>query len=183
MTFRFDIEKAIAATAYLLRKRADGQYNILPLVKTLYYANRKSLVCFGRSITGDSLCSMENGPVVSDTYNLMKDDKAANPEHLKRWHEFISPRNEHALTLKKIPSFGILSGREKSLLDEAYNVVSNVSGTWKHWSHKEFPEWEEVGKSSKGIDPKTILKIEHVDPNEILQIEEELAELNWLQPA
>jgi hypothetical protein len=180
MTFRYDIDKAIAATAYLLQ-RARGSYNVLPLVKALYYANRKSLVDCGRSITGDSLCSMENGTVVSNTYDLMKGSAVANPNDLKKWREFISEKKGNTLTLIRLPDFGILSGREIKQLDEAYQVVSTVRGTWKAWAHRVFPEYENVGKGSKPIDPKTILRLEKIAEDEISEIEEEIAEVNWLK--
>ena len=182
MNFRFDIDKAIAATAYLIQK-AGGKYNILFLVKALYHANRSSLVQYARSITGDSLSSMEKGPVVSESYDLMKGSKEADPEHLKKWRQFISERNVNTLTIVNPPDYGYLSGRETELLDSAYAAVSSVRGTLKDWSHKVFPEWEDPGNivRSRPIDPTQILKLEHKSDEEIADIEEEIAEVNWLR--
>lgn len=181
MNFHFDIDKSIAATAFLLKRTANAEHTILPLVKALYLANRESLVHYGRSITGDALCSMKNGPAVSNTYDLMKDSKAANPAHLEKWHHFISARKGDAITLVKEPNMDVLSGREVELLNYSFDVVMSVRGTWSDWSHRFFPEYEDVGNSSRPIDPKKILRLEKVGEEEISEIEEELAELNWLQ--
>jgi|ERR1017187_8854715 hypothetical protein len=182
MEFHFDIDKSIASSAYLILKN-NGSYDMLHLVKALYCANRICLIRYGRTITGDSLCSMENGPAVSETYNLIKGDKRADPEHLKKWRAYISERDVNTVHLKpgQLPSFGVLSGREVQLLDSSFEIISKVKTSLKKWSHKVFPEWEDVGKSSKPIDPKTILRLEKIGENEILEVEEEIAELNWLR--
>src|ERR1022692_1305093 len=123
MNFFFDIDKSIAASAYLIQKN-KGVYTVLFLVKSLYYANRGSLVKHGRSITGDRFISMKNGPNVSETYDLANGSKHAKPEHLSKWKSVIS---REGCTMKLVsggePHLGYLSGREIQLLDEAFAVI------------------------------------------------------------
>jgi hypothetical protein len=180
MTFLFDINKSIAATGYLINK-AGGKWTVLFLVKALYYANRKSLVQYGRSITGDSLAAMANGPVVSNTYDLIKRGGLAKQSDLDRWRIFISERNGNFLRIVKEPDYGYLSPQEVRLLDDAFQVVSNVKETLNNWSHRYFPEWEDPGKGSTPIDPKTILSLEKIDGKDISKIEDEIASVDWLK--
>src|SRR5438552_5836860 len=95
--FRLDINKAIAATAYLIQK-AGGRYDVFVLIQTLYYADRKGLVKYGRTITGDKLVSMDKGPVVSNIYDLIKGKQIhRHPRALALWRKFISERESHLL--------------------------------------------------------------------------------------
>jgi hypothetical protein len=183
MKFRFDIDKSIASTAYLIRKQR-GALNVLPLVKALYHANRASLVRYGRSITGDRLISMKSGPNVSETYDLINGTPHAKPEHLVKWQKYIARKhNTMQLIPDANPNIDCLSGREMRLLDDALAVVCAVKGRIDEWSHRYFPEWEKpTGLSqSTTIDPKRILEIEQKTPEEIEDIEGEIESVNWLR--
>jgi hypothetical protein len=181
MKFRFNIDKSIASTAYLIEKN-KGAYNVIFVVKALYYANRQSLVRFGRSITGDRLVSMKSGPNVSETYDLIGNSaEHAKPEHLQKWNQFFV-RKHNTMTKIAEPSLGCLSKSEIDLLDEAYAVVGSVQGRLDEWSHKFFPEWKKPAGLSQSItiDPKVILLIEKKTSDEIKEIEEETDSVNWL---
>jgi hypothetical protein len=183
MKFLFDLDKSIAATAYLIRKNR-GAWNVLPIVKTLYLANRTSLVRYGRSITGDRLISMKSGTNVSETYDLINSSTHAKPEHLKKWKTlFVREHNTVKPVAGSNPNLDCLSGREIQLLDEAYSVIVKVKGRLDFWSHNYFPEWEEPTGFSKSTtnDPKKILEIEKKSSQEIDDIEEEIASVNWIK--
>lgn len=47
--------------------------------KILYFAERKHLARYGRSIVGDYFVAMKDGPVPSKTYDLMKAIKGESP--------------------------------------------------------------------------------------------------------
>lgn len=140
-----------------------------------------SLVKYGRTITGDRLVSMDMGPVVSQTYNLLKGSAAAKAAHLLKWRNFISPRNGDVVSLISDPDLEYLSKREIEVLNEAFVVVSAVKGLLSDWSHSYFPEWSDPKGGSEDIDPKDILKIEHKSVAEIEDIEDEINSLNWLE--
>jgi len=185
MKFHFDLDKSIAATAYLLQKYG-GSGEILFLVKMLYGANRESLLKYGRSITGDSFCSMENGPVVSNSYNLLKGDRAAGLDNLKKWNQFITPRAVNTVSLVKgsNPEIGYLSRREINLLDESFAKVTSVRGEISTWAHAVFPEWELVPKNtSKPLPAERIFEKENRSPKEIISLKEEIGDLTWLKLA
>ena len=182
MNFRLDLNKAIAATAYLIQK-AEGRYDVFVLIKTLYYADRKGLVKYGRTITGDKFVSMDKGPVVSNIYDLIKGKQIrGHPQALAQWRKFISERESHLLRIKTMPEMGYLSVREMELLDEAFKTISEIPAYWlADWTHQVFPEWKDPTGSSLPIDPKKILRIEKKSEKEISEMEEELATVNQLK--
>jgi uncharacterized phage-associated protein len=87
MLLNFDIQKAVAAAAYLI-ERQGGIEDMYTLLKKLYYADRIALVKWGQSITGDKLVSMDKGPIVSKIYDLLKDKGTEN--NLISWKDVIS---------------------------------------------------------------------------------------------
>jgi len=180
MKFCFDIDKSIAATALVLQE-AGGKCDLIHIVKTLYYANRLFLVEHGRTITGDRLVSMNMGPVVSQTYDLLKGSTAADPSNLTKWKTFISPRQGNFVRLIRLPDVQYLSVKEVEFLKNAYMVVSQVKTRLSDWSHTVFPEWKNPNGGSEDIDPADILRIEQKPSQEIADIEDEVACVNWLK--
>jgi uncharacterized phage-associated protein len=180
MTFRFEIDKSIASTGLVIQE-AGGRYTLLHIVKTLYYANRRFLVEYGRTITGDRFVSMDMGPVVSQTYDLLKGSAAADPSNLIKWRTFISPPEGYKVRILRKPDLQYLSKQEIQFLQDAYLVVSQVKMKISDWSHSAFPEWKDPHGGSEDIDPADILRIENKSPDEISAIEEEVSCVSWLK--
>ncbi len=68
--FQFEPEKALEAILYTAsRVRNADMYLSL---KTLYIADKKSLSRYGRFIAGDWYSAMQDGPVGSNTYDIVK---------------------------------------------------------------------------------------------------------------
>ncbi len=68
--FNFDEEKAVAAIAYL-SSRGISDLSKGKICKLIFLADKHHLVRFGRPVTGDKICAMENGPVPSKTLNML----------------------------------------------------------------------------------------------------------------
>lgn len=67
---RFDLRKAIEAIVYVASKTpAPGFHKI---AKIFYFADKLHLERFGSMFSNDIYIAMENGPVPSQIYNLMK---------------------------------------------------------------------------------------------------------------
>lgn len=181
MKFHFDIDKSIAATAYLIQKNG-GKYDVIFLVKALYEANRRSLIRYGRSLTGDRLISMKSGTNVSETYDLIDSSKHAKPENLDKWKKFFV-RTRHTMSIIEEPKTDCLSQRDVQLLDESYRLIASVKEPLNKWSHNHYPEWKNPTGLSKSLtnDPRLILAIEKKTPEEIEEIEEEIDQVNWLK--
>lgn len=171
--FVFDIRKAVAATGYLCELN-DGSIDVLKSIKMLYIADRKALVEWHRPITGDEFWSLQNGPIVSRIYDLIR-GRILGPE-MKVWSNTFKAREGDTLSLREgiRPDTKPLSRREKQALEEAFNKIQPLSiGEVIDFVHK-FPEWKDPGNSSLPIDPKTIFYHENVGESAIKEIEEDL---------
>jgi uncharacterized phage-associated protein len=96
MLLDFDINKAIAATAYLI-EHEGGTGDMFILVKQLYYADRSALIRWGNSITGDSLASLKKGPIVSGIYDLLKGK--GTEKYQIQWNDVIQRQEPYAIVL------------------------------------------------------------------------------------
>lgn len=177
MLLDFNIKKAIAATALLI-EREGGTGDLFYLVKELYYADRTALIRWGKSITGDSLASMEKGPIVSGIYNLLKG--RGDEQDQIEWDDVIQKGTGYSYVLRKQPDEGVLSEREKEVLTEARLTIKAIRGSIPKWLHKHCPEWTNPGTSSIPIDPSTILRVAEKSEEEIRHIEEANEEIRLL---
>lgn len=142
--FQFSIEKTIQASAVLLKTEPARRMTRLRLLKLLYIADRESLSERAREITGDRPVAMENGPVLSTTYRLIKGEDFL----ARRWEEFI--RNEgRDLLLASDPGVGELSRFEIAKL-HAIAERFRDQDDWHvaEYTH-EFPEWSK-NRPAKG---------------------------------
>lgn len=69
--FRFDPEKALQVILYVANNAAIP--DVIHVCKCLYFADKRQLEYSGRFICGDHYVAMANGPVPSETYDLIKD--------------------------------------------------------------------------------------------------------------
>lgn len=177
MDFIFNVRKAVAAAEYLCEK-AGRSVDLLCLVKMLYTADRMALTRWQRSITGDRLVSMNNGPVVSRLYDLMR--YKASGSDMAAWATSFEPRLDNSIRLKPavVPNLDPLSQREEEVLDEAFDFImtlreNNEGRKFIQALHDAFPEWEDPRGSSIMIDPASILRFD-MDEDQIKAIEQEL---------
>jgi hypothetical protein len=173
MQFIFDIRKAVAATGYLCELNG-GSIDMLKCIKMLYIADRKALVQWHRPITGDKFWSLENGPILSRIYDLIR-GRVGGPE-MDVWQAVFNPREGDTVSLKEgvKPNVKPLSRREKEALAEAHAKIQPLSiGAVIDLVHT-FPEWKDPGKSSLPIDPRTIFYYENLGEQAVKEIEEDL---------
>lgn len=183
MLLDFNIDKAIAATGYLI-ERQGGVEDMFMLVKKLYYADRSALIQWGKSITGDELASLQKGPIVSGIYDLLK-GKGTKRYQIK-WNDIIERQEPYKILLRKQPDKSALAEREKKVLEESRQTIASIRGSVPKWLHKHCPEWNDPGQSSSPIDPANILRLAKKSEEEILRIEkanEEIRLLNYLLAA
>jgi len=73
---RFEESKALACILLVadeLQKRSpEKKADLYKLLKVIYFADRKHLARHHRSISGDHYVAMNNGPVPSKTYDMLK---------------------------------------------------------------------------------------------------------------
>lgn len=175
-----------AQAAHYLLWRTGGNLDLYGVVKLLYLADRASLLQHGESITGDRLVSMEFGPAVSHTYNLIKGSEGGGPPgSLAVWNQYIKPRSSYRRILVERPlptsdAEAVACYDELSADDRA--ILGEIGARYGHLSFEELravahdlPEYEPVGRSSKPIDPATILRCEQWAEQDIEAVRSEAA--------
>lgn len=118
MEFALDKEKAVEALVYIASKFAGvGRFHA---AKILYFAERNHLRTYGRPIVGDRYIAMENGPVPSFAYDVLKgtvhpNDKPLIDGALERLHGTHYP----SYTSAREPDLDFFSASDLESLDQA----------------------------------------------------------------
>ncbi len=155
----FSEKKAAQSAAFYLFK-ANSHLPVLKLMKLLYLAERKSLELFGYPIIGDRMVSMNNGPVLSMTLDLINGFSGPN----QIWDSWVSDREEHNIALmdpSRIRSVDDLVALSESDI-EALELIWDQFGSWekyalRDYTHQALPEWKTPSGSSYTIEIETVL--------------------------
>lgn len=181
MRMRFNERKTTQAAAFLLNLRG-GRMKYIKLLKLLYLADRKSLLERGRPITNDRYVSMDDGPVLSVTYNLIQGDYR-NTEHI--WSQSIFCPGDYDVALKDAEGQFDVSELSRAEL-EVLRGIFHQYGHWNRWKlidevmHK-LPEWHDPDGSMIPIEVRDILQTSSLTQAEQIEIEEELDNLTVVQ--
>jgi hypothetical protein len=174
MKLRFNEVKATQAAAQLLRLRG-GRMSYIKLIKLLYLADREALIRWGRPITTDRFVSMDDGPVVSRIYELIRNEPS--PGSVKTWGKYISGPEDYEVRLLGDPGSGELSPAEGQLIDEVFGQHGEDS----RWAIVDFsyslPEWTRPDGGASAIEYRDILRAAQKTEAEISAIEEDLESL------
>jgi len=135
--FVFKFDKTIQAVAFLLRRETFKEMNYMRLIKILYIADRESIRLTGRPITGDRVAAMQQGPVLSELYDLIKGTHLRSPELAR----FIK-KDDYKIRLVEDPGLANLSRFDI----ETIEGVAEKFRAFDEWdlvefTHK-FPEWQ-----------------------------------------
>lgn len=122
---KFNERKVAQMAAYLLQLRG-GQMSKLKLMKLLYLAERESLRLYGVPMTGDKLVSMDHGPVLSKTLDLIRDTAIDAAED--GWNSLIMQKNVHDLEL-------IRSVQEDDLDELSKADIDLLASVWQEFGH------------------------------------------------
>ncbi len=153
--FRFNLLKTLQAAGVLLRAHPLHVMSRLRLLKLLYIADRESLGETGAPITGDRAVAMQHGPVLSETYDLIKGQHIRAAE----WADHFESIG-YDVRLIKDPGTGRLSRYD---IEKLTDVTRRFEHRWD-WAVAEethrFEEWQrnDPGDSSRVIPVKHILK-------------------------
>lgn len=98
----------------------------LKLMKLLYLAERESLRLYGVPMTGDKLVSMDHGPVLSKTLDLIRDTAIDAAED--GWNSLIMQKNVHDLEL-------IRSVQEDDLDELSKADIDLLASVWQEFGH------------------------------------------------
>ena len=149
----FSEEKAAHLAAYLLL-RHDRQMPYLKLIKLLYLSERQAMAKWGIPMSGDRFVSMNNGPVLSNTYDIIRSGG-------KHWKELIQKKgyNVSVDDVVSVDDLDELSRAEMKILDETFDEFGHLGKfDLVTYTHENCEEWEEPNGSSYPIRPESILK-------------------------
>jgi len=168
-------ETKASQVAFLLLKLRGGTMSYMKLMKLMYLIDRTALIKWGRSVTFDSVVSMDNGLVLSKTYNLIREDK--RPDSNSIWREFITEASNYEVSAKDIETdFDELSDAEEELIKEVFDRYGAM-GRWELVDkiHHNLPEWIDPKGSSIPLTYRDILvKSNERSYSDIEEIESEL---------
>jgi len=171
MMLLFNEAKATQAAARLLTLRG-GTMSYVKLIKLLYLADRDALIRWGRPITTDRYVSMDNGPVVSRIYDLIRDEPP--PNSFRMWRRFISDPEDYEVRLLGDPGSGELSRPEQELIDEVF-AQHGRQNRWTVVNYtRSLPEWTHPDGGALPIEYRDILKAAQKTEAEISAVEEAL---------
>lgn len=153
--FNFRFHKTLQAAAALLRTQPPHIMGRLRLIKLLYIADRESLRETGAPITGDRVFAMKHGPVLSETYDLIKGEHMRSPEWSRHFENIGS-----YVRLLEDPGTGRLCKYEIEKLNEVFRRFECDSDWDVAEATHQFPEWRknDRGDSSRRIPYEDILE-------------------------
>jgi uncharacterized phage-associated protein len=186
MDFVFDIDKTIAAAAYVAKRFRNQEISIFLLLKIMYGAERDALAKWHRPITGDSFASMRKGPVLSRTYDLIKGTVSSTNSDMVKWSEHFSSRSGNKIKLIAEANLDALSKREVAVLEESLREIVALikkKGLIADALHERWPEWKDPSKYGRGSVPLSLEDVLSEVVEDEFQIEKIVHEIRSVSSA
>ena len=152
----FFADKVLQIIGYLLSLN-DNKMNLLKLMKELYLIDRASIAETNFSLSGDEYFSLNHGPVLSATKNLLED---LGRDSRNYWDEFLTKqRGKYYPDILLIKNTGedYLSEKDKEFIETISNNFKNYN-EWRieNYTHN-LEEWKDPQGSSRKIRYKDIM--------------------------
>ena len=152
-------ERRVAQMAAYLLDHARTRMKYLKLMKLLYLADRESMKRHGHPISGDRYVSMDHGPVLSNTLNLIN-GAVKFQEH--GWDYWIADKADYAVSLKRKATREALDELSDADIDVLRNVFAKF-GKVNQWDlvkymHRYCREWENPNGSSIPISYEEVFR-------------------------
>lgn len=127
--FTYNQDKAFSAILYICQtlKKNDISTDLHKVFKILYFAERKHLSRYAMPITGDSFCAMDNGPVPSRLYDVLKRVRDNPPVLSETPKQFFKIVNWQDIEPLKRPDLDELSESNIEALDESIQENQSLS--------------------------------------------------------
>ena len=175
---RFREDKTTDA-ALLLIQLVGGRINYMKMIKLLYLVDREALKRWGQPVTFDEYFSMDHGPVLSRTLDLI--NEGTRPGRSSYWHEHVSPPEDYLVTALQPTGADSLSDAEIDLISEVHQEYGHMP-KWElvDMLHKMLPEWADPQGSCAPISYGDILAAVGKDAMEVQCIRSELDLIAYL---
>src|SRR5262249_13742895 len=138
-------------------------------------ADKEMLIRWGKPITYDRWVAMKYGPVLSETFDLIKGENLKDDSSY--WSAYVRTEG-YDVVLKDFPGSEDLSRAEDEIIDNVYSECG-YQDKWQvvDLTHS-FPEWEDPGSTSRPISYQTVLEVEGLPAGAIADILENIEEQN-----
>lgn len=139
--------------AAFLLDHGKGRMSYLKLMKLLYLADRESMRRHGEPISGDRYVSMDQGPVLSQTLDLIN---GAVEFEQNGWGHWIADKADYEVSLRRKVSRDMLDELSEAEL-ETLEAIYAKFGKWNKWklrdyTHRYCTEWKDPQGSSIPIE-------------------------------
>ena len=165
----FSEERVTQMAAYLLIKNS-GQMAYIKLLKLLYLAERNAMAKWGSSMSGDRFVSMPHGPVLSQTYDLIRNHSS----EISFWQRWIQGERNYEVSLNKsikLDDLDELSRSELKILDNVFIEFGSMDKfEIVDYTHDYCTEWVNPNGSSFPIKPESILRAVGKNDEQISQL-------------
>ncbi|MDR1720920.1 MAG: SocA family protein [Endomicrobium sp.] len=168
------IRKILQALYYIQSKSSseDSKYNIMYLLKLLYFSDRYHLRHFGFIASEDKYCAMKKGPVALATFNILKGNfpSSANSVEISLINESV-PISEYDCQINKQGEDELFESFKESL-----DFSIKTFGKFDQFKLSEishiYPEWKKHEKRLETGPKKSIVMnpvdfFDDPDPNSI----------------
>ena len=145
-------------------------------MKLMYLAERESFYRYGEPLTGDRLFSMQHGPILSSTLDLMHNFIDSEPGG---WDSWISDRENHFLALKKFedpePNLTQLSDADLATVGYIWGEFGHMTRSQlRKYTHDKCAEWEDPNQSSSLIPYARLLRCVGFDADVAAELNQRL---------
>jgi len=152
-------QRKVAQMAAFLLDHGKGRMSYLKLMKLLYLADRESMRRHGEPISGDRYVSMDHGPVLSQTLNLINGGVEFEEGG---WNHWIEDKADYEVSLRRKTSRDALDELSEADMDvlDAIHAKFGKMDKWKlrDYTHRYCSEWKDPQGSSIPIEIIDIFK-------------------------
>jgi uncharacterized phage-associated protein len=154
----YNDRKAAQIGAFFL-SQAHGVLPHMKLMKLMYLADREQLRKYAQSISGDNLSSMDYGPILSQTLNLINGTESSKDG----WRHWISDKANHKVKLIRHVSnrrqLDELSDAEIGTLEAIWGEFGKLDQfELSKYCHDHCDEWKDPQGSSNPIPYEHVLR-------------------------
>ncbi|MDQ6962229.1 MAG: Panacea domain-containing protein [Mariprofundaceae bacterium] len=154
----------------------------LKLMKLLYLSDRKAMNEYGFPISGDKFVSMDYGPVLSTTLNLI--NGWIKPKD-NGWESWVTDKENHHVALKDgitRDNLDELSEADIQIMDSVWNTFKNYN-QWRiaEYTHTHCSEWKDPKGSLIPISYHEIFKALGKSNEEAQFLSERIEEESYIE--
>lgn len=174
--------RKVAQIAAVFADKSGGAISLLKLIKLMYLADRQSIARHGLPISFDRYVSMNHGPVLSRTYDLINGDIEGRGG--AEWSEWIGDRESHLVAVIKEFSrddLDELSDADLEIIEDVWKNFGSMS-QWelRDYTHHHCTEWEDPHDSSYPIPYNKVFEALGSDSESAISLSEDVERERYL---